>query len=559
MNRSVAAAGSWVISALLLCASSVFAQVAEPGSTPPGVGVEPFVPPPPRIITATAVLRGRVTENGGRPIRSAEVRLTSNDGRDSRIATTDASGQYEIRDLTPGAWNLRASKPGFVSHTPNTSETNRPITIANGQRLSMDIVLTKAGAIAGRVVDDAGEPLADVQVQAFKRRTPSDDSFTPVGVADKTDDTGAFRLYAIPPGTYYVRAIPDAGDRAPGFANDGHNIYYPGTPDVQNAETVTVAAGQEQVGLTVSIPPVVIGVAVAGTIVTAAGDPAGDDTSIHILRATTSGSGPQREMGLIGQVRNGAFRITNVPPGDYVIDVLSSLSRPESWERASLPIAVGTSSLNGVVVSLTPTRTLKGTLAADAGTTPPRTFPTLGIVVETPTAALGSDTTAVHTLGDFSLRGIWGMQSIAVTGLPRGWMIKSIDIAGHELGAGLVDFNTVPASATLRVLITDRVGELTGTVTAAREGRRAAVVVFPDDETKWQIPTRYIVTAPVGDDGTFRVSGLSEMSYRAVAVSWLDSNEIFDSALLAQMKRVGTPFTLREGEKKKLDLPLVER
>ena len=79
------------ITAALLCPSPLPAQqIVEPPS------------PVMRIVTATAIVRGRVLQSNGSPIRSAEVRLRSTDGHDSRIVTTDGSGQYEIRDLAPG-------------------------------------------------------------------------------------------------------------------------------------------------------------------------------------------------------------------------------------------------------------------------------------------------------------------------------------------------------------------------------------------------------------------------------------------------------------------------
>ena len=168
----------------LAVAVAVTAALLLPPALPAQQVGEPTTPVM-RIVTATAIVRGRVLQSNGSPIRSAEVRLRSANGHDSRIATTDSNGQYEIRDLAPGEWTLKAFKPGFVSQSGGPSSPTseeRPITIDNGQKLSFDIVLSRAGAIAGRVLDDGGEPLADVVVQAFKRRTSADRTqFTPAG------------------------------------------------------------------------------------------------------------------------------------------------------------------------------------------------------------------------------------------------------------------------------------------------------------------------------------------------------------------------------------------
>ena len=80
----------------------------------------------------------------------------------------------------------------------------------------------------------------------------------PVAQGDRSDDTGAFRVYGLPPGDYYVSArsdgmtpmmMPDArlatGDSDQGYAP----TYYPGTPSPADAERVTVAVGQEVAGI----------------------------------------------------------------------------------------------------------------------------------------------------------------------------------------------------------------------------------------------------------------------------------------------------------------------
>ena len=539
----------------LAVAVAVTAALLLPPALPAQQVGEPTTPVM-RIVTATAIVRGRVLQSNGSPIRSAEVRLRSANGHDSRIATTDSNGQYEIRDLAPGEWTLKASKPGFVSQSGGPSSPTseeRPITIDNGQRLSFDIVLSRAGAIAGRVLDDGGEPLADVVVQAFKRRTSADRTqFTPAGVADRTDDTGAFRLYAIPPGTYYVRAVVGAGNRAPGFVSEEGAIYYPGTSNPENAETVAIAAGQDQLGITLVIPQSFAGVRIAGTIFTASGKPAGDDTSIHLMHPN---SGRTAGSGMIARVTDGRFTIDNVPPGDYTLDAMGFPSRPDAWERGAVPISVGTSPIGDITIAMTPTRVVKGVLVSETGRLP---IP-IEVLLQTPDAALaGSNRITVPVPGDFSLPGIWGQHAISAA-VPPGWMVKSIEIAGQELGSGLFDFSTVPASATLRIVVTSNVGEVSGTVTADREGRRALVIVFPDEETKWRAPSRYVAMTQSNDDGRYRISGLGEQRYLAVAVSRLEADEITDAAFLAEMKKSATTFSLREGEKKLLDLPFIQR
>jgi hypothetical protein len=563
--------------AIVLCSS--WTTQAQDGGVPPLPQV--------RILTATASVRGRVVDNTGAPIRSAEVRLRSEDGHDNRVTTSDAGGQFEIRDLTPGKWSLVASKPGFftppAARATGTTNDSTSVTLDNGQRLSVNVTLSRAGAIAGRVVDDVGEPLADAQVQAFKRRlTDSGTQFTAAGVADKSDDTGAFRLYAIPPGTYYVRVVTDARDRAPGFVSDGRGIYYPGSSDPQLAEAVTVTAGQDQAGIIVVIPQTTTGVRVTGMVLSANGQPAPEQTSVELIRRSGLG---RSNTGLIARVTNGRFAIEGVPAGDYILsaigglpnvlqpstrvsmpigvprdDVVLSTGLPvdaTSWERAATPISVGASPPGDIAVTMTPTRTLKGVVVAEEGTQLKSILVT--VAVQEFDSPIGGQTVVTRAPGEFSIPGIWGAQAVTVSGLPRGWMVKSTEVGGHDLGSGPFDFSTVPATDALRIVITDRVGEVSGTILPGQQGHEGIVVVFPEDETKWRRPSRYVLSAASNDEGSFRVTGLNAMRYLAVALPWLEQDDLLDPAFLAQMKKAATAFTLGDGEKKSLNLPLIQR
>src|ERR1700704_5464536 len=100
--------------AILLWPSIVSAQVPQGLQSAPGL---PFPQAPSRDATntGTAVIRGHVFEAGsGRPLRKAQVRVFAPELRENRLATTDANGAYEIKDLVAGRYQLNASKGSFV-------------------------------------------------------------------------------------------------------------------------------------------------------------------------------------------------------------------------------------------------------------------------------------------------------------------------------------------------------------------------------------------------------------------------------------------------------------
>ena len=127
-------------------------------------------------------------------------------------------------------------------------EPGKPLEILDGQTVEkVDFSLPKGGVITGRILDEFGEPLADAQVAAQRyQNVGGRRRLVPAGRNAMTNDIGEFRLFAIPPGQYYLSAtlrnmgpIGDTDDRS-GYAP----TYFPGTPNMAEAQKVTVGLGQ---------------------------------------------------------------------------------------------------------------------------------------------------------------------------------------------------------------------------------------------------------------------------------------------------------------------------
>ena len=100
--------------------------------------------------------------------------------------------------------------------------------------------------------------------------------------SDTSDDQGSFRIYGLAPGDYLISgtlrsqgmmmmtATAGTGsNEAEGFAPG----YYPGTPNMAEAQRVIVKGGQEIAGSTLPYPPHVW-YRVRGRVTTANGEPA---------------------------------------------------------------------------------------------------------------------------------------------------------------------------------------------------------------------------------------------------------------------------------------------
>ena len=158
----------------------------------------------------TSVLRGQImAADTGAAIRRAQVRVNSPDARESRVATTDQQGRFEIKQLPAGRYTITASKGGFVAlqyGQRRPSESGTPIELGDGQTIDkIAIALPRGSVLGGRITDEFGEPVANASVSAWRygfvggarRMMPAGQNSR-----DTTDDQGQFRLFGWPPGDY---------------------------------------------------------------------------------------------------------------------------------------------------------------------------------------------------------------------------------------------------------------------------------------------------------------------------------------------------------------------
>src|SRR5688500_4941181 len=212
-----------IFSAALLVASMAATAVAQlQGPGPGGRGVPPdgrggrFGGLPPRdnaqTPTGTAKISGRVVAaDTGSPIRRAQISINSRDAQFNRNVATDNDGRYEFTGLSEGRYRLFVSKAGYVALEYGQArpfEAGKPLDIATGQVLEkIDFGLPRGSAITGRITDEFGDPITDVQVQALRYQFLNGErQLVDAGRTAQTDDLGAYRIFGLMPGDYIIRA-----------------------------------------------------------------------------------------------------------------------------------------------------------------------------------------------------------------------------------------------------------------------------------------------------------------------------------------------------------------
>jgi hypothetical protein len=546
--------------------------------------------PAPRVDPLTASIEGRITTAGsGAPVRRAEVRAIAASGF-TRLALTDGDGRYTLRDMPAGEYRLHASRAGYVPleyGQRRPLEAAKRITLQEGERAIANMALPRGAAIAGRVSDEAGEPLAGARVQALRQRTVEGQRrLVPTGAADTTDDTGAFRVYGMPPGDYFVMVTPpDAhlpevprgalpGEMPPNAnarsrTRGAGRMFYPGTANIQEAFRITVGVGGEaRADMQLAA---MRGATVSGMVLDSTGTPVPD--AMITLRSGSLSAG-ESAVSITGHAAaDGTFELQDVPAGPYVLQAMPtavSIRRVDgpngplpvmNGEFAEIPVTVGAAGISGLTVTTAPPASIAVSVVADSAVTTP--LPS-GLELSLRTASGTGPHMSMRSSGTSYEFRLFVMSAgyLQVNGLPDRWAVKAVTMNGVDI----TDQPIQPRSGAseVRVTLTDRVTEVSGTLSpaagAGAEDMRSTVVVFAADTSRWTYPSRYLRTVQADEKGVFRISGLpGNERYLAVAVDYLEDGEGSDPEFLERIQDRAVPFTLGDAERRSISVPLLRR
>lgn len=196
-------------------------RAQAPGFAPLRVGLNDLPAPDQEI--ELRLLRGAslaglvVAAEDERPIAGVSVRLV-HEHDDTRFfppppAVTGPDGRYEIQGLLAGSAVAIVEGGGWVSRDLageyRLGNDPRQFTLRPGETTRMDFALVRALRAQGRVLDEAGRPVAGAAVHAEGREGPNSyywrgplENSRPPGVASGPD--GTFGIEGLVGGAYYV-------------------------------------------------------------------------------------------------------------------------------------------------------------------------------------------------------------------------------------------------------------------------------------------------------------------------------------------------------------------
>jgi protocatechuate 3,4-dioxygenase beta subunit len=524
------------------------------------------------VRAGTAQIAGRVAAaDTGAPLRDTEITLSSSTLPDRRVTRTDASGRYRFADLAGGRYWLRASKPGYCALRHGATDpldSGRPVDLRdNDTRADLDFKLPRAAVISGRVQDEYGEPVLDVEVRAMRyQMLQGQRRLTLAARVRLTDDLGAFRLFGLLPGTYIVAATPHWRDPSPGADGSDETYaptYFPGTSDLTQARAVKVQMGEEVSGIDFGL--IALRTArVTGSVLDSTG-------------AATSGaqvSAVRRERGnvfvTVAEARtrpDGSFELSRLPPGVYTVQAWVRGAAPDrESEFGAVAVHVAEAAVNGVLVRTDRGGTVRGyiVLRADPAIRGSRFKPSLVEISARPadedvrlttgrasTARVGADWT-------FELRALSGARLIRVSGVPSPWALDGIYLDGRDVTDDPVTFKAGSPIRNLEVVLTTRTTEVAGTVDLPEAGRarQATVLVFPAEGSDWDPQSRRVQIRRPDAQGRFRIRGLPPGDYVAVAVPFVWQGEWTDADFITRARAAGTRFTLAPAGAQTLQLKI---
>jgi hypothetical protein len=595
----------WIVIVLtgvpLACALS--ASGARPGlATGGGPQAQPARDTPAQRVAPPAPM-GRITgrvlaADNGRPIKRARAYLSAPELPEGRGTLTDDHGVFELTELPAGRYTLSVSKSGFITVSYGQRrpfQAGTPIQLRDGQRMAgIDFRLPRGSVLAGQIRDETGDPMPGVAVRVMRYQYAlGERELVPAGTA-QTDDQGAFRVWGLNPGEYYVSAVTrnfDFGPPGPGGPGSGPGrrgngggpggiapgravdslpddetekayapTYYPGVGSISEARPLKVAVGQEL--LDVNFDLLLVRTARIAGLVT---DPDGTPASSGQVTLTTEG-GSTRGRGQVGASFgsriewDGKFAIANVPPGRYMLRARGDDT--ETPQYAAQPLSVASGDVTDVPVILYPSASISGTVTFEGAQPPEPSQVRITAPSAEATSISVNPSARVSKDGQFTLNGVpAGLHWIRSGGGLRGWSLKSVIIDSNDVADRPIEVQSGETLNNVNVVFTSKQTEINGAVTNEQGNpiTDVTVLAFPSDPLLWRPLARQIMTARPDQNGRFQMRGLPPGGYYIATVDPAEQGEWFEPAFLDQQRVAAARVTLGDGDVKRQDFHISTR
>lgn len=276
-------------------------------------------------LTDGVVMEGQVTDIAThKPLALATILLEQMESKADgyhysvlKKVTTNEQGAWVIKNTPPGRYRLSAQADGYVARVIDYGFSDE-----QPRWKSYDISLSMPGKITGKVVDDAGEPLADAQVRLGDLKAAASRYEVVVEAKASTGADGTYVLENLPIGTASIW-VHKAGYCCPGLgpaiAIPAKDLQLTMLKSAKLKVTVGFGAVKRPAGYVVRLEP-----------------------------AGGAGVGMWSGSGSINDANQIAFE--DVPPGSYV---LTGQPNPGGADEQTKPLAIELKSGQSLEIVLT--------------------------------------------------------------------------------------------------------------------------------------------------------------------------------------------------------------
>ena len=537
-------------------------------------------------------LEGTILSLNGDVVRKATVRLQVAAGQPSQppvsySETSDNGGRFVFDDIAPGRYTLSAEKPGFMTARygarSNTSPGTQLNLSAGADMKDLAIKMTPQGVIAGKVVDQDGDPVVSVQVQAMRSTYAGGRKQLQLAGGATTNDLGEYRLISLMPGRYYIsasdrRQLQNFAQERPGRAGTVQEgsitTYYANAADVSGAVGVDVVAGSEMRGTDIRMLRAKVYTVRGKAVVESGGTPAA-----VITFTRKDASDPLTFLaGSTNQLRpDGSFEFRNIIPGTYVLQLMQTMvvsGNQSANVTGRVEVTVADANIEGLVLPLMPRPEIQGTVTLEDGDISPMLkpaqrspgqplaaspgFPQPGRLVinliSTGNGPTSASNAQINEDGIFRFTGLGTSQyALNVISLPPGTYLKSARFVGQDVLHAPIDL-TSGTGGTLELVLSSKAGSVTGSVQNEKGEVLTGTMVTLWPKTPDSSPSGGVRFGFTDENGAWKFQGLGPGDYRVAAWEDLDRGLAEGADFLSRFASDAVAITLSEGGQESKDL-----
>jgi hypothetical protein len=409
-----------------------------------------------------------VNSETGAPVPRALVAvLRTGTGQTAVTQTVGTDGRFAF-DLPQGKFSLlggtRDLTQTFGSRAPDSRVGTSIVTGPDHDSSNLVFRWFPPGAISGKIVDEAGEPVESALVQLLASTVLGGRRNVNTMGWVRTDDRGEYRFGPLRGGSYFLAVtgtpwhsrnrghfselslMRPQSDAPPSLAYAP--MYYPSTSDISRATPLVLRPGEEaRADFSLSV--------VSGATVTVKHDaPPEGKGLIGLLTEGIGGrDGFQRQESF---TTTGPFNFSSVPPGRYLLRISGSKGTSDFSGRRTIDV-------NGVDVAVElqvrPAPTVSGTVQWKDLKAKPQGL--LASLVREDTGGVLS--TIVRPDGSFVFPSVTVARWRAAVRGADGYFASDVHVEGAEFRDGVIELQDGD-SVTIRMTASDETGRLQGFV-----------------------------------------------------------------------------------------------